>query len=310
MVITTKGTSSKPKHAASYPTKRRSGWMFYVGALVALVIFWIISFTILVTNWESFPAGAAAQGVRKRDVTTSTKTGTGSQKVQTTAIEVQPSKDESFSQDDRQQQEQKQIQQSQQQRQSSPKQQQQSHLLSRDGRATVTADVRGNLGPASVVVQSIPGTDWIHDRWQAASDMHGTNIPGQHWLMIDFGRQITVDKIVIDWEAAYSDDYVVQASYNPIMTKQSVDGNDDEIFVLYDSKDADQRRTLLSVEKTGQSPGVKTKAPLHVIHTLYPLNCPHPLRYLRLHILKSAMGWGVSVWQLDVYGMDMERTTS
>ena len=48
--------------------------------------------------------------------------------------------------------------------------------LTRDPRVSATCDVRGNLGPCSVVVQETPGNDWLRDRWQAASDMGGTAI--------------------------------------------------------------------------------------------------------------------------------------
>lgn len=72
-------------------------------------------------------------------------------------------------------------------------------------------------------------------------------------------------------------------------------------------------------ERTGQSPGVKAKMPLHVIHYL---NWTSPdgrsntaskssmegdsarnreLRFLKLYIRKPAVGWGVSLWQFDVY---------
>jgi hypothetical protein len=61
-----------------------------------------------------------------------------------------------------------------------------SALLSRNPEVKVTTDVRGNLGPPSVMIQETPGTDWLKDRWQAASDMHGTAIPGVHWVMLEF----------------------------------------------------------------------------------------------------------------------------
>ena len=56
--------------------------------------------------------------------------------------------------------------------------------------------------------------------------------------------------------------------------------------------------------------------PLHIIHTMNftaavsqkketidtHQQVPFLLRYLRLFIIKPAVGWGVSVWQLDVFG--------
>ena len=174
--------------------------------------------------------------------------------------------------------------------------------LSRTGNVVATADVRGNLGPVEVVVQSRPGTDWIHDRWQAASDMHGTAIKGAHWIQLDFGHEIVATKIVLDWEAAYSDKYLLEASLEPITD----DSPSEKRWTVFDTtKPAHKER--LTVKEAGQSPGVKTKTPLHVIHTLYPLASHKPLRYLRLYILKSSMGWGVSLWQFDVIGWKQEE---
>lgn len=150
------------------------------------------------------------------------------------------------------------------------------------------------------MVQQHPGKDWIHDRWQAASNMHGKNIPGSHWVHLDFGTEIVVDKIILDWEAAYADHYRLEGSLEPITDETS---KTEKVWIIFDGTDPSQRNSR-SVEKSGQSPGVKTKTPLHVVHTLHPLQQPsqRPLRYLRLYILKSAMGWGVSLWQFDVFG--------
>lgn len=84
-------------------------------------------------------------------------------------------------------------------------------LLSRGTNVSVSSDIRGNLGPCSVVVQNPPGNDWIKDRWQAASDMGGTAVPGHHYLMLDFQRLVTAQRVVIDWETAYADAYRIQA---------------------------------------------------------------------------------------------------
>lgn len=179
--------------------------------------------------------------------------------------------------------------------------------LSRSGRVIATADVRGNLGPVDVVVQSHPGTDWIHDRWQAASDMRGTAIKGVHWIVLDFGVEVVPEKIVLDWEAAYSDKYRLEASLSPFSNepKTSSKQEHESFWAIFDSTDPVQKATI-QVERAGQSPGVKTKTPLHVIHTLHPLQSSKPFRYLRLYILGSAMGWGVSLWQFDVFGYSME----
>ena len=74
-------------------------------------------------------------------------------------------------------------------------------IILRDTSIKVTSDVRGNLGPASVIIQNPPRKNWINDRWQAASNMHGLSIPGQHWVVLDFIINTTrhIIKVVIDW---------------------------------------------------------------------------------------------------------------
>eukprot|EP00934_Nitzschia_sp_Nitz4_P003665 Nitzschia sp. Nitz4//scaffold8_size234185//66468//67037//NITZ4_001247-RA/size234185-processed-gene-0.150-mRNA-1//-1//CDS//3329559776//3655//frame0 len=176
--------------------------------------------------------------------------------------------------------------------------------LSRSGKVKATADVRGNLGPVDVVVQAHPGDDWIRDRWQAASDMHGTAIKGAHWVQLDFGTEIVPEKIELDWEAAYSDKYRLEASNLPITGNTPEDENNKNVWILFDSTDATQMGTV-QIEKLGQSPGVKSKTPLHIVHTIDSLQSKQKFRYLRLYILKSAMGWGVSLWQFDVFGYDV-----
>lgn len=73
--------------------------------------------------------------------------------------------------------------------------------------------------------------------------------------------------------------------------------------MLYDGGDPLQE-SKRSVKEFGQSPGVKTKMPLHVLHTIAPLE-GEPFRILRIFICKPAHGWGVSLWKVDVYGMDL-----
>lgn len=85
------------------------------------------------------------------------------------------------------------------------------YLLSRSADVTASCDTRGNLGPCEVIIQSQPGSDWLKDRWQAASDMGGTAIPGHHWVLLDFKKPIMISKVLIDWETAYAKDYRLEA---------------------------------------------------------------------------------------------------
>jgi hypothetical protein len=172
------------------------------------------------------------------------------------------------------------------------------HILSRSKNVTVTADARGNLGPVEVIIQETPGKNWLKDRWQAAINMHGKAIPGSHWVQLDFGREVLVEKVVLDWEAAFADDYLLLASMEPI-DDESKEG----VWTLFDGTNP-EHKDLRSVLETGQSPGVKTKTPLHVIHSITPLIKERPFRFLKVFIHRPGKnGWGVSLWQVDVYGL-------
>ena len=87
-------------------------------------------------------------------------------------------------------------------------------LISRNSGVTAICDRRGNLGPCGVVVQDVPGSDWLKDRWQAASDMGGTAIPGAHWVLLDFHRPVKARSFVLDWETAYAEDYRLEGRMN------------------------------------------------------------------------------------------------
>ncbi|KAL7482234.1 hypothetical protein ACHAW6_007920 [Cyclotella cf. meneghiniana] len=210
-------------------------------------------------------------------------------------------------------------------------------IISRNSTVAITSSTRGNLGPPTVLNQDPPGNDWIKDRWQAASDMGGTAIPGTHWILLDFSslypnsdQAAYVTKVVLDWETAFAYDYRIESR---IDIPTSIGGEQDEWCVMYDgaSDDNDERNnvqknirgigyqyTRKTVKEYGQSPGVKQKLPLHIIHTIEwgtsvgiskveiskVDNKCHLMRYLRIFIRKPARGWGVSLWQVDVYGFD------
>jgi hypothetical protein len=185
----------------------------------------------------------------------------------------------------------------------------QPRILSRSPNVKITTDVRGNLGPPEVMIQAHPGKDWIRDRWQAASDMHGSALPGRHWVHLDLGRAVLGSKIVLDWEAAYADVYMITASLVAPITDKAFQTDDktyiDDTWDLFDGRRADNDVERI-VKTSGQSPGVKTKTPLHVVHTIAVDN-KRPFRYLRIYIMQPAMGWGVSLWQVDLYGLPLSE---
>jgi len=195
--------------------------------------------------------------------------------------------------------------------------------------------------------------------------MGGTAIPGSHWVILDFsalvlsakngndnpiinGGAMFVTNITLDWETAYAKDYRIEGRLTPppLPVEKSDGGlrkeakDDGEWCVLYDgaldddngSKHNNHNFPRRSVQEYGQSPGVKRKMPLHIIHTIdwteildndandvsgeknehgsttseeyVEKNC-HILQYLRIFIRKPARGWGVSLWEVDVHGIIM-----
>ncbi|KAK1740332.1 hypothetical protein QTG54_009282 [Skeletonema marinoi] len=213
-------------------------------------------------------------------------------------------------------------------------------LLSRNPKVILTTSTRGNLGPPTVLNQNPPGNDWIKDRWQAASDMHGTAIKGSHWVLLDFSqlvdgdgrRGIQMTKIVLDWETAFATDYRIEGRMDrPLEHDSSLNGVEkDEWCVLYDGGNASNNNkrnnelqrgieTQFHESSYGQSPGVKQKLPLHILHTIEWMTSSldnneqttcqttTAFRYLRIFIRKPARGWGVSLWEVDVYGTIVNR---
>jgi hypothetical protein len=172
--------------------------------------------------------------------------------------------------------------------------------------SSITTDVRGNLGPAQVMLQN--GTDWIRDRWQAASDMHGTNIQGAHWVEIHFKSPIShISRVVLDWEAAYSDNYEIQVSRNSDAAQTT--GNSSSSRIVWETIFSAPNPDAMIVTQFGQSPGVSEPTPLHVVHDIRESNSLTLFRStevatnkIRLLIKKSTTGWGVSLWQIQVYG--------
>ncbi len=155
----------------------------------------------------------------------------------------------------------------------------------------IQTDVRGNLGPPEVMLNN--KTNWLQDRWQAASDMHGTEIKGQHWVVIQFQQTVRVTDIRLDWETAYSDDYVIRGQTLANATVWTLDSKD---------KSAIQRHR--TVHETGVSPGVKNqKLPLHIVHDYTNLSTTEPIQQLQI-LIRSPFhrGWGVSLWSVQVFG--------
>lgn len=180
-------------------------------------------------------------------------------------------------------------------------------LLSTPEWCSVSTDVRGNLGPASVLlIQANETSDWLHDRWQAASDMGGTAIQGVHWVQLDFATRVTIHSVVLDWETAYSDHYQLQVPRQQEGERSSLrspsqhEQQEQQQHQWESIFEAPNRN--ISVHKYGTSPGyTKTPMPLHVVHT-FSLPTPVITKSVRLLITKSVTGWGVSLWSVQLIG--------
>lgn len=178
---------------------------------------------------------------------------------------------------------------------------------------TATADVRGNLGPVdSVLSGADDNSDWLQHRWQAASDMHGTQITGYHTITLTWNTPVRISSVQLDWETAYSDQYVLQVLQTE-MTKNTTAAAplDQQQYLPIASITKDMLNenktktisatTVVMVSTSGQSPGVKRKMPLHVMHDIEFVQSPST-KQLQLLMQHSATGWGVSVWEFKVYG--------
>ena len=138
----------------------------------------------------------------------------------------------------------------------------------------VTSDVRGNLGVPSVVTDERVA-DWLTDRWQAASDMGGTPIPGPHWLEVDLGGPALLERILLDWEAAFATQWTLSARIAP----------GDAWAAL--ARGTDARETARDARHVVQEAALAAGA---------------RGRFVRLDIEAPATQWGASLWRLQVWG--------
>ena len=141
----------------------------------------------------------------------------------------------------------------------------------------VQASARGNLGPPGVVTSEAVA-DWLADRWQAAANMQGDPLPGEHWLEVDLGAPHRLARVLIDFEKAYAVSYTVQS--------RLTQGEGGEGWALV---------------AEGSAAAQTAADDAHVIHEL-PARAGAVGRYVRLLIHQPATRWGTSVWRFHVYG--------
>ena len=138
----------------------------------------------------------------------------------------------------------------------------------------VISDVRGNLGPATVVI-SESTADWLKDRWQAARNMRGEPIPGEHYIQMRLQGPSQLLYFIIDWETACSDHYSILGS------------------------NSSAGPFIPLAQSTNRV--IASQSHQHVIHRIES-QLQIPVIYVKLMIKRGATAWGVSVWRFQVYG--------
>jgi hypothetical protein len=120
--------------------------------------------------------------------------------------------------------------------------------------------------------------DWLKDRWQAASDMSGTPIPGEHWLEVDLGEPAQLGALLLDWESAFATRWTLQARLRA----------------------ADEWRVVA----TGAEALETRRFDQHVVQELElaPASAAEAARFVRLVIHEPATRWGASLWRMQVKG--------
>jgi hypothetical protein len=132
--------------------------------------------------------------------------------------------------------------------------------------------------------------DWLKDRWQAAANMVGTPMEGEHWLVVDLGHPCRVARAAVDFEDAHAALYDVELS----------DVGASGPWRLLRTVDA----TALAAATCATCPGV-TRAPKHVVHRFETPVLPgqeNAARWVRLRLRTLATRWGVSVWRIQLWG--------
>ena len=178
----------------------------------------------------------------------------------------------------------------------------------------VTADVQGNLGAPSVVTNESIG-NWLTDRWQAALNMKGEAIPGEHWIEIDLQRPCRVEKVIIDWEDAYSTFWTLQGRLiEPYISSSSSNGNNGNVILGLGGESKQIRHMKHHVVYELHTPfsrdqnRIKEKTLL--AHKEHNTGMGEMVRYVRLVIHQPSMHWGSSIWRLQLWGTEAENTAA
>ncbi|MBE1876748.1 discoidin domain-containing protein [Myceligenerans pegani] len=127
-------------------------------------------------------------------------------------------------------------------------------LLSQGMPATASSEENPDYTPAAAAVDGDPGTRW------------SSEFSDPQWLRVDLGSVVTLDRVELDWEAAYSTSYSIQVS------------DDGTTWRTLTSTDAgDGGNDVIALQGSG--------------------------RYVRMHSTARSGGYGVSLWEMRVFGV-------
>jgi hypothetical protein len=173
--------------------------------------------------------------------------------------------------------------------------------------------------------------------WQAALNMGGEPIKGQHWLIVELPRPALITRVLIDWETAYSTNWAIQGNKNPtecsasaptststsrlqssrdaVGPLSSVDGcmNPQSGWdTLIDSRKERvmQRKTdkhvvqVATVDKKGKDVAVNSNSTSNVVDMAdgFQILAKGPYKLVKLLIQAPSTNWGSSVWRFQVWG--------
>ena len=161
--------------------------------------------------------------------------------------------------------------------------------------ATVSSSVRGNLAPVEVIING-KNKDWLKDRWQAAKNMQGVPIPGEHWVQLDFRKTVKeINSIVLDWETAFANKYAIEVSDS--------EGGWSTLYSRgFTPKESPAPKYVGLVCGNARRDAATRKK-----HVVVTINCQRSgdkrssISSFRVKMIPGTK-WGVSLWEVDVLG--------
>ncbi|MBM7843577.1 glycosyl hydrolase family 18 protein [Herpetosiphon giganteus] len=157
--------------------------------------------------------------------------------------------------------------------------------------STIYDTVMGNSGPTATPTPNPNGTNIARGRNATASSTEASSygaslaVDGNNstrwssawtnpqWLQVDLGSSYALNRVILNWEAAYARGYQVQVSN---------DANNWQ--TIYSTSNGDGGSDNLSLNGTG--------------------------RYLRVYTTAKATEWGVSLFELEAYGTPANSPTA